>query len=195
MVVKGFGGENMLTDETKVHLEATLAHLEGKRDAIFQEVKNGQSKLRELDYTIATISKEIGRVPQQLPESPSNPIQIVAVPDVSRKYARISVRWAILHLLSEKPPMATSDIADALKACGVVTRAANFTNNVSAVLTTTMKGHGEVEMVDGKWQLTDRGRRAIDHIQAGPKFKESCPWAVASATTTSGTLGQTERRA
>jgi hypothetical protein len=191
----------MLTDETKVHLEASLAHLEREHDAVLQEVKDRQGRLRELAYTIATLSKEIGRIPAQ----PTAPVihptvshQTTMTCDPSRKYANISVRWAILHLLSEKEPMTTSDIADALKTCGVTTRAANFTNNVSAVLSTTMKGdgkvEGEVEVLDGKWRLTATGRSAIDHIKVGPKFKASCPWVDAPGVTASIAPVQLDRR-
>ena len=101
-----------------------------------------------------------------------------------QKYASISVHWAILHLLSEaKQPMTSAEIAEALTAAGVKTRAANFTNNVSAVLSANMrpKGEEEVEMIDGKWMLTEKGRNKIAFIIANPKFRRACPWIAEAA--------------
>lgn len=73
---------------------------------------------------------------------------------------------------SEKP-MSTAEIAERLKAGGVQTKAANFANNVSAVLSTTMKEqHKEVQQLpDGTWELTDNGESAIEHIRTTPKFR------------------------
>ena len=85
----------------------------------------------------------------------------------------MSVRWAILDLLAESEAKTTAEIAEALIAAGVQTRAANFANNVSAVLSSTMKeGHDEVQQLpDGKWQLTENGRSAIEHIRTTPRFQ------------------------
>jgi len=85
----------------------------------------------------------------------------------------MSVRWAVLDLLAESEPKTTAEIAEALIAAGVQTKAANFVNNVSAVLSTTMKeAHSEVQqLADGKWQLTENGRSAIEHIRTTPKFR------------------------
>jgi mRNA-degrading endonuclease toxin of MazEF toxin-antitoxin module len=69
--------------------------------------------------------------------------------------------------------MTTAEIAESLLAAGVQTKAANFANNVSAVLSTTMREqpHGEVQLSDGKWQLTEKGKAAIDYIRTTPKFR------------------------
>lgn len=71
--------------------------------------------------------------------------------------------------------MNTSEIAEALKAAGVQTRATNFANNVSAVLSTTMKEkHSEVEQLpDGRWQLTETGVNAIEYIRTTPRFRRA----------------------
>ena len=67
--------------------------------------------------------------------------------------------------------MSASDIAEALKAGGVQSEAANFANNVFAFMTTTMKSKQEVvSLPDGKWKLSPNGESAITHIQATDKF-------------------------
>jgi len=89
------------------------------------------------------------------------------------------VRWAILDLLADSEAMTTAQIAETIKAGGVPTRASNFVNNVSAVLTTTMKEkHKEVQQLpDGRWELTDNGRNAIAHIRTNPKFRRGLSWS------------------
>jgi hypothetical protein len=74
--------------------------------------------------------------------------------------------------------MTTADIADTLKSEGVVTKATNFTNNISAVLSSTMKGvKGEVAQTsDGKWELTERGRNSIAYVRTSAEFRRRCPW-------------------
>jgi len=71
--------------------------------------------------------------------------------------------------------MTTAEIAESLKAGGIETRATDFANNVSAVLSTSMKGnHGEVKQLsDGKWELTESGKSAIDHIRNLAKFRSA----------------------
>ena len=179
-----------LTSDLKAHYEAVLNDLEGERTGVRHEISELHRRLRDLDYNIASLSRRVGLappIPASRPAAPHGPSS------QHQKYARISVRWAILHLLSESEPMATSDIADTLKANGVITRAANFINNVSAVLSTTMKGAGEVEMIEGRWRLTDKGWSAIHHIKTSPKFIQACPWAGVPDAATPG-AHQHERR-
>jgi hypothetical protein len=80
--------------------------------------------------------------------------------------------------------MATADIAEALRDAGVVTKATNFTNNISAVLSSTMKGKDEVtQRTDGLWELTERDRNAISHIRDSAEFRRRCTWYSAPAST------------
>jgi hypothetical protein len=163
--------------------EIVLEDLENERTAVHREVAELQRRLKELDFNIASLSRRLNANPI----AAATPRQQSIFPP-EQKYAFISVRWAILDLLNDSEPMTTADIAEVLKACGVKTKAANFTNNVSAVLSTSMreKDQEEVEVVDGKWKLTERGRNAIFHIRMTPKFLQSCPWAGAPDAVTSG---------
>jgi len=173
-----------ISGDVKTSYEVVLNDLETERESVYQQVSGLQRQLRELDNSIAILYRRVGISPpvpntQHLVSRPQRPDQ---------KYALLSVRWAILDLLNDASPLATADIAEALKRAGVKTRAANFTNNVSAVLSTTMreKGQEEVEIADGKWRLTERGRSAIAHIRTMPKFLKSCPWAVPNGAVVSG---------
>jgi hypothetical protein len=157
-----------MADELKMVYGPALDDLQMRRKNTYAQVSELQRQLRELDNLIAGISRII---------SPTNSVAATS-PDV-RKYANISVRWAILDLLSTAAaPMATADIAEALRNEGVVTKATNFTNNISAVVSSTMKGvKGEVAQTsDGKWELTDRGRNSIVHIRTSTEFRRRCPW-------------------
>ena len=165
-----------LTGDLRAGYELVAKDLEGKRAAVHTEVATLQKKLRELDQNIAGLYREMGK-PMPITVMRSS-LSAHVSPD--QRYAFISVHWAILHLLSEaQNPMATADIADALKNAGVRTKAANFVNNVSAVLSTNMRTKGEEEveqLTDGRWKLTETGRNKIAFIVASPKFRRACPW-------------------
>lgn len=167
--------------------ELVLKDLETKRDLEQHAVIAHQKRLRDYNQQIAGLYREVG-VP--IPAGTSIPsgeaakgltIQMPTPP--AQRYALISVHWAILHILSEaKLPMTTAEIADALTKGGVKTRAANFTNNVSAVLSTNMRPRGEeeVEVIDGRWSLTETGRNKIAFIVSSSKFRRVCPWIADS---------------
>ena len=158
-----------LTSDLKPHYEAVLHDLEAERQQVQQQLGSLQARLKELHNSISTLAKRLN------PDAPLSSSYPLAPPRPNYKYANISVRWAILDLLNDSSAMATSEIAEALKSAGVQTRAANFANNVSAVLSTTMKEHGEVQQLpDGKWELTENGKQAIAHIRTTPKFRRGC---------------------
>ena len=172
-------------NDLKTQYEAVLGDLEHERIEIQRELGGLQKRLRELDNTVITLRRRLDPTYIPAPRVQALPSGVQpssdAVMPTSQKYALISVRWAILHLLSGTPSgMTTADIAKALESAGVRTKAVNFVNNVSAVLSTTMRarGHEEVESVDGKWRLTEPGRNKIDHIVMTPEFLKRCPWAL-----------------
>lgn len=168
-----------LSPELKAAYELVLKDLESEKTQVRTEVAALQRRLRELDQSVTTHRRKLGLQP----ETSFAVVQGTLPLPLDQKYAFISVHWAILHLLSEASgPMTTAEIADALMKAGVKTRAANFVNNVSAVLSANMrpKGEEEVELLEGKWRLTEVGRSKIAFIVASPKFRRSCPWIADS---------------
>jgi hypothetical protein len=168
----------MVNEDIRAHLKVVLDHYCQARDATQAQLNESQAKLKEQNNTIASLSREL--------YGTTAPVFTRAI---SQKYALISVRWAILDLLAGSGPLSTADIADILKRQGVTTKAANFLNNVSAVLSTTMKiGAQEVQQnPDGKWELTEKGKNAMSHIRTSPKFKRDCPGAPAVLVVSNGT--------
>jgi hypothetical protein len=161
-----------LTPELRASYEDVLRDQESERDEIQQQISAGQARLKELHNSISTLLKRIN--PDTAPIPQSNSVTPSRPPN--RKYTFMSVRWAILDLLIDSKPMATAEIAEALLAAGIQTKAANFANNVSAVLSTTMKEQPHVEvnqLQDGKWELTESGKRAIEHIRTTTKFRSA----------------------
>jgi hypothetical protein len=161
-----------LPEFLKTHYEAVLDDLKKERLDIQQNLASLNLRMRELNGSIDTLEKRINPDPFSAAGRPSQ-----------QRYANISVRWAILDLLFNSKALLTSEIAEALKAGGVQTKAANFANNVSAVLTTTMKDrHDEVrQLPDGRWELTETGRSAIEYIRTSPKFHKvfvPAPWDI-----------------
>jgi hypothetical protein len=157
----------MPQDAQKVAYGSAYQHLEAERQEIMRDLAPLNARLKEVLGIQASLLKRINSETSPQSTTPSRPNQ---------KYARISVRWAILDLLNQSPDgMSTAEIAEALKAGGVQTEAANFANNVSAVLTTTMKAKQEIlPLPDGRWKLSLIGESAIAHIQTTTKFLRAC---------------------
>jgi hypothetical protein len=159
-----------LNSDVKASYQVVLNDLEAEKNEVQQQVGTLQARLKELHYSILTLQKRI--------DSTSFPSQFRQPSTLARprqRYAMMSVRWAILDLLFDShKAMNTADIAVALKNEGVQTTAANFVNNVSSVLTTTMKGHDEVQQLpDSTWELTENGKKAIEYIRTTPKFRDA----------------------
>lgn len=155
----------MVLDSLKPHYDAVLRDLESERADVHRDVASLQRKLRELDYNIASLSRRLGIV-ADFPSmnGTANALQSGIVE--SQKYLTVSIRWAILLELN-KPggqAMSAQEIADALQTGGINTKAANFTNTVSATLSAMKKDKQEVDVTDGKWFVTAIGTSAADHI-------------------------------
>lgn len=152
----------MISDELKKNYDEVLRDLHTRRS---EQVR----MLAEIDQTIANISKLIQPEAAQASSQPlpfPPPVSRIS-PEYQPRFGNMSVRWAILCLLNEdSTPKSVGEIADALLADGVQTRATNFSNNVSAVLSDmkTVRREVEVGNTDGKWQLNDLGRAAWSHI-------------------------------
>lgn len=157
-----------LTNEERSSYETVRRLQEAQRQESQEQISYHQSRVRDLNTSISLISKAL--------DSDATPPRLLqSTRSQTDKYSNMSVRWAILDLLSTSPPMSTPEIAEALKSGGIETTAANFANNVSAVLSTSMKErHNEVQQLpDGKWELMESGRRAIEHIRTTPKFRSA----------------------
>jgi hypothetical protein len=157
-------------NESRAALEAAYRVYEAERVEILQQLAPLQARLREVQNTQSSLQRRIN------PDTPSH--ATTSRRPLSFKYAKLSVRWAILDLLNDSDGMTTSEISEALQAGGIQTRATNFANNVSSVLTTTMqKDHKEVEQLsDGsaRWKLTPVGVSAITYLQGTDKFQRAC---------------------
>src|SRR5438874_2293135 len=107
-----------LPNDVRTSYEVVLRDLESERTDVQQQLAGLQSRLKDLHNSISTLTKRL----DQDDAFPSRP-QIVSRPPKD-KYAHMSVRWAILDLLNDSAAMTTSEIAEALLAAGVQTKAA-----------------------------------------------------------------------
>jgi hypothetical protein len=142
------------------HYRAVLDDLQRQRDLY-------HLKINEINQAIASLHRLIpDEAKQELP--PVIYSNTTAVPPPPGKFSGMSVRWAILNLLSEVAtgPMSTGEIAAALREGGITSGAANFAGNVSAVLSVMGKQKGEVTSVENGWVISPIGRQAWAHIRA-----------------------------
>lgn len=138
-------------------LLAVYEHLEAKRQRLRREHE-------EIEATLAGIRKEIAALrvvqPHLFPE--------VEGP-ASMTYRNISLRWAILWILSEAvTPQTTTGIADLLRQGGVPERR-NFNSIVSAILS-QMASKTEIQREGNGYKLTDTGRSAWEAIRRSERF-------------------------
>ncbi len=149
-----------MIDDMRIHYDAVLRDLDTKCADVQQRVADLQRQLKDLHFTKANISRMM-----DAPTGATIHTGTARSQDAQR-YATYSVRWAILYLLSESSsPLSIQEISDTLLAGGIRTSATNFSNNVSAVLSQMKsKPKAEVEVVEGKWIITEVGRGAWNHI-------------------------------
>src|SRR5580700_6403413 len=97
--------------ESKAALEAAYRVYEAERLDIIQQLAPLQARLREVQNTQASLQKRIIPDPSSQLATPRRPQNL--------KYAKLSVRWAILDLLNDSDGMTTAEISEALQAGGI----------------------------------------------------------------------------
>jgi hypothetical protein len=155
----------MVSENLKPQYDAVLKDLGAERVELHREVSDLQRKLKELDFTIASLSRRLGIIPVFPVLNPQDNLLQAGIAEV-QKYSSVSIMWAILLELN-KPngaPMSAQEIADALQAGGIKTKAASFVNTVSTTLSNMKKTTGDVDVIEAKWFVTEKGRSHADHI-------------------------------
>jgi hypothetical protein len=153
--------------EMNANYHAVLADLEAKKDRLTKELKI-------VGDAIAGIRSLMGAAVVHPPAfvSPVGWGQMAQpITRAEDRFADISVRWAVLWLLSEADhSMRTADIVEALRDGGYPQKSPNFSNAVSAVLS-NMKGKGEVSGL-GEYALTETGRAVWNGIRNSQTFRK-----------------------
>jgi hypothetical protein len=153
------------------HYRAVLEDLQRQRNLY-------NLKISEIDQAMASLHRLIPEdaKPDLPPPLPQSKVDYVAIPRDGR-YAGMSVRWAILYLLSEiaTTPLSTGHIAAILREGGVTSTAAKFAGNVSAILSVMSKQRGEVLAVGEGWTISEIGRQAWAHIRAKREAEQTVP--------------------
>jgi len=142
------------------HYRAVLSDLNRQRDVY-------RLKINEIEQAIASLHRLIPtEVKTELPPPPQINAAYQNVP--KGQFGGMSVRWAILYLLSEiaTGPLTTGEIASALREGGIQSNAAKFAGNVSAILSVMRSQKHEVEGVGDGWVISESGKQAWAHIRA-----------------------------
>lgn len=151
-----------------------MANLEQYR-AVLEDLEKQKNeflfKAREIDVAISSLKKLM----PEGPIAPSPHVESILPVVEPGKYVGISVRWAILCLLTEDAiaPMATGEIAQMLSEGGITSSSRNFASNVSAVLSDMYRQRHEVDQIDGKWVITEAGKSAWIHISSTRNLQRS----------------------
>jgi hypothetical protein len=164
------------------HYMAVLADLRGRRAKLEAELHDVDAAIgglqRLLGETLTPSAVPLASSPQSSPNADVTQQPHVQAPQPHSRFTNISVRWGTLWYLAEDAHdfVKTGEIANALLAGGYKTKAVNFPNMVSAVLS-AMKDKGEVETKEdgGGYRLTEQGRRTWNAIRQGarPRFGTS----------------------
>jgi hypothetical protein len=145
-------------------------HYKAVLDDFLQQRRQHQLKIEEIDSAI-TVLRRMWPVESGVSVSTAG---LASKPDelpytvTAGKYTGMSVRWAVLNLLSEDTtkPLTTGLIADALEAGGIVSSSKTFAGNVSAVLSGMNHERNEVISTNDGWIISDKGREVWAHIKA-----------------------------
>ena len=149
--------------------EKSMANLEQYR-AVLDDMERQRNehlfKARELEIAMAALLKLMPQEQKTVAQPAPQQLPLAAIS--ADKYTGMSVRWAILCLLTEDAtgPMSTGLIAEALRAGGITSSGKSFAANVSAVLSDMRLKKFEVDSTDLGWIITERGRSAWIHIKA-----------------------------
>jgi hypothetical protein len=149
------------------HYQAVLHDLELR-------LSRNQKETVRLQQTIAGIRETISTTASLFMATPStSPMETNAAEDESRRYVGMSVRWAVLKLLSEYAPgpLKSAEVASFLASGGIVSKGKDFTANVSAVISDMVKVRKELEPAEeNTYRLADNGRLAWAAIKHSPKY-------------------------
>lgn len=165
-----------MAEDSRILYEAMLKELHAKRSyyrrcaSDADQTISGLLKLMQASgmSVPAQESTALAVIPKPQPNAIEGRQPVPIAPPASHRFGSMSVRWAILLLLDEATSdMSTADIVAALEAGDIraKSKAVNFSNNVSAVLSDMKSPRAEVEVTDGRYKITEKGRSAIHHIK------------------------------
>ena len=151
----------MLSSELKANYDAVVRDLESRKSTHQAAIEEHKRALEEIAQTVAGIKKLTAQVE-------TSHLGVSLAPVNGQRFGTMSMRWSILYILGESPvPMASAEIADALKAGGTQSKGQSFNSNVSAILSNMKSGKEEVTLLEsGKWAITEIGKSMLDHIKA-----------------------------
>lgn len=166
-----------MNNDLHVHYDAVLGAERAERERIRAEISSLNQQLKQKDAVIAALAASLNvadgntRTPVK-----AQPASSIGVAVESLPYAGISVRWAILNMMSEHQPagqlLGTAELAEKLVAGGVRSGAGNFAANVSAVVSDMVKNREELEPADdGKYRLTQKGRETWMTIRTSRRYR------------------------
>jgi len=151
------------------HYQAVLRDLEQRRNRCQKELEQIDQTITGMRKLLATSASLFAATPM-----PSASDLIEAIPPYpSRKYAGISVRWALLKLMAEEEtqPLKVTDMAERLVDGGVTSKGKDFAGNVAAVVSNMVKERKELEPAEGNtYKLSIGGKLAWASIKNSPKY-------------------------
>jgi hypothetical protein len=157
-----------MVNQKKEEFMSQIEHYRAVLEDLQKQRNEYRLKINEIEQAMASLHRLIPE--DAKPGLPPPAYTNGSKPQVSQangRYGGMSVRWAILNLLSEFAigPMTTGEIAIALRAGGITSEAANFAGNVSAVLSVMANKKGEVQTVNNGWTISPIGKQAWAHIR------------------------------
>lgn len=137
------------TSNVESSYKLVMQNLRREQVKAHEEIARLQQRAKDLDQAFAAL----GRLTNPSAKSDAAPAE-AAVESAGTVgiYANLSVRKAILAVLTGSRRVSVAQIAEALKAGGIKTNARRFVKNVSTVLA-SMKTAGEVRRRAAKWSL------------------------------------------
>ena len=161
--------------------EKTVANSEQYRavlDDLLKHRNELQFKMGEIDAAVVALRRLMPPEAKLVAKASQQPLPI----ESGGKYTGMSVRWAVLALLTEDAlgPLKTGKLAVELLANGIKTEGRHFDANVSAVLSKMNRERNEIEATPEGWIITETGKQSWIHIKASRERHhfDSAPSAI-----------------
>lgn len=165
----------MSIEHLSEHYNAVLADLEQRKTERSKLLEDLESRTKQLRHEIDGLEGAITAIRRECPAPATSEHTVALVEDTALKarYTKMSMRWAILAMLSEHVtyPIGRAEIAKRLMEGGASFGGENFLSNVSAVLSQMANKH-EVRQVDKTWMITVQGEETWEGIKKSENYQE-----------------------
>lgn len=164
-----------MNNDLQAHYEAVLNAERAECERLRTEIKRFTQLLKQKEGVVAALASSLS-TDDAMARILVKPLPFPQAPITEARFEGISVRWAILSLMTDHTPdgdsLTPAQMSEALVAGGVRSGGVNFAANVSAVVS-AMKAKNELEPTGegGTYRVTAHGRDVWQTIKVSRMYR------------------------